>query len=408
MLERLFVHRYLLSSRSEAVVRIISRICIVGIGIGVLSLIVVVGIMNGFNDTIHARLLAVEPHLVVTGQDLDVVQNVVGVSGQSHLLDSQDVLVRTAEGLFSGAIAQGLTENSLTKMLNLLRDNEKMLSRQEFLDDFEIGEPLNLNANEIIMGIDLARSLGVLEGDEVLIVPPESLLLPAGEIPVFEKVRVRKFLSSRVAEIDSQFVYYVRGHSLNRLNHTLSRQTSIEVRLYETQRYEELAKLLRQKGLEVQTWAERNSALFYSLRMEKITMAVFLALGTLIACFAIVTVLVLLINQKRKEIGILVALGMSPRQVSRIFYFIGLSLSLLGMGGGLILGLAVCFYLIRFPVHLMPDFYYESRVPATINVWFVVTVTLGCFLVAWLATFFSTRSLVKYSSSSADALRPRH
>src|SRR5690606_32322480 len=129
----------------------------------------------------------------------------------------------------------------------------------------------------------------------------ESLLLPAGEIPTFEKVRVATILTSDIADIDSQMIFYDQTKGLRRLKKTASFETGIEVRLARPSEAAAWSKKLQETlgpEFEVATWGDRNSALFFALKMEKVAMSTFLSLSILITCFALFTVLIMLITQK--------------------------------------------------------------------------------------------------------------
>jgi lipoprotein-releasing system permease protein len=248
---------------------------------------------------------------------------------------------------------------------------------------------------EVSMGLDLAHSLGIFEGDEVSIVAPESLLLPPGEIPSFEKVIVKNILRTNVSDIDSQVLFYGRGSSLQKIQELAQVEKGIEVRFKNPDNYLPLMKSLKEKGYSVQSWVERNSALFYSLKLEKIVMGSFLGLTVLIASFSILSVLVLLVTQKRTDIGILISMGLSPLSARKVFTQLGIILSCIGLIGGLSLGLLVCWILKAYPLIQLPDIYYDRTIP--IHVDFVVVggilffSLIIAFIASWLPAYYSTR-----------------
>ena len=394
----LFFRRFLLSRRSGSVVRWVSMICISGVAVGVTALVMVISIMNGFNDAYRQRLLAVEPHLVVVAPPENVVSD---LRADSHLrvseFEVQDVLLRTVDGYFSGAVAKGISSEDLNFLLGQIAKNGiKNAARTEAAD---------IAPGQIVMGVDLARSLGVFEGDKVTVVAPEALLLPAGEVPRFERVTVSRILSTSVAEIDGKYLFYNRDNTFANLRASASLERGIEVRLPDPYEYGPIEKKLRGLGLKVESWVERNKALFFALRMEKLVMTTLLTLSTLIASFSIVTVLVLLLTQKRKEIGLLMALGLTPLKTSRLFFGLGLMLSVTGIGIGMVVGLSICFGLQEYPLNILPsDVYYDVSIPARVEPFFIAMILLFAGIIAAVSSWLPARFHTRFTP--AEGLRP--
>lgn len=389
--------KFLFSRRSGSLIRTISRLCIFGIGVGVFALIIVNSIMNGFHGAIRERLLKVEPHLVVKferrqqdGVDrrealLDSLRS--RQDTRAYLLEQQDVMIRTSEGIFSGAVAIGLDKEPLHKMLKdiggEMRENPVSMSQDS-------------NKGEIYVGKDLAYTLGLYEGDEVLIVPPESLLTPTGDIPVFEQALVRGIISTSVADIDAKNLYYIRGKSLARLRKSNSFSEGIEIRLKDPMNYSGLMSELTKDGWKVESWVDRNSTLFFALKVEKTVIAIFLALSTLIASFSIITVLTLLLAQKKREFGVLIALGISIKRARLIFSNVGLMLAGVGLGAGLILGTGISLILQKWPLDVLPDnIYYDTRITAQVDFTMVAFIFIGSIFVAFFSAWIAATQILK-------------
>lgn len=391
-----FFKHYLLSRRAGALIRTVAWLCMSGVGIGVMALIVVIGVMNGFNEAYKKRLLGVEPHLVVRFPDVKKIEDLENKSGfielknradlQVNVFENQDIIIRTADGLFSGAVAKGLDEKSIA---NLSKN------------------PLDLQEGDVALGIDLARSLGVFEGDRVTLIPPEALLLPEGEVPPFIKVRVRRLLSTNVPQVDEKAVFFRVGATMGVLRESLSRDVGIEVRLKDPENFEDLRKWIEVRGGVVQSWIDRNSSLFYALRMEKIAMGSFLGLSALIASFSIVTVLTLLLIQKRKDIGILMGIGLSPKKAKWLFVRVGLILSYFGIGAGIIFGVLICFVLDRFQIPILPDIYYDRTIPAKVEPLFIAAILLSSLMIAFVSSYLPASSITNEMPADAITLRRR-
>lgn len=402
--------RYFFSKRAGALVRSLARLCVIANFIGVMAFVLVLSIMNGFRDSQENKLLAVEPHLVMVGENSAETFLSFLASEQSSLkadhvteiapFERQDVIVRTVDGLFSGGVAKGLEPRYLSNMLVRAYESQNRDGLYE-VPKFDLG------VNEIVMGAELARNLGIFQGDEVVLVAPESLLLPAGEIPPFEKVRVVTILTSDIADIDSQMIFYDQTKSLSRLRKAASLDRGIEIRLKSPGDAESWKKILEEKlrGAEFSTWADRNSALFFALKMEKVAMSTFLSLSILITCFALFTVLIMLITQKRKDIGLMMALGMSRARTQRLFVSIGALLALSGMVLGLVAGIGIAWVLGHFSIPLLPDIYVDSRLPARVDWAQIGFICAGLVLLGLMAAWLPVRTGMQISPS--DALRGR-
>ncbi len=408
----LFRH-YLFSRRAGALVRTVAWLCIVGVGIGVMALVVVLSIMNGFNDAMKDRLLAVEPHLIVnipgTSTYEDVHKNPIysylaAQSGvQARILESQEIIVRTADSFFGGALARGVEPESLHTILNevkrAMNKNRKKGSTEVFepvqtpTEEGRADRPgeIQLGPGEVLIGVDLARSLAVFPGEKLTVIAPEALLLPAGEAPDFERVTIKGFLVTNIADIDSKMIFYPRATTFRHLADSSSREIGIEVRLPDADDYGTIKKELEAKGAKVTTWIDRNSSLFYALRMEKFAMGMFLGLSALIASFSIVTVLVLLLTQKRRDIGVLMSMGLSTAKTRRVFIQLGLLLSGIGLGGGLIAGTVICLVISTFPMNILPSIYYDTTIPARLDPYLIFCVVIVAAVVSVLSAYFPAR-----------------
>lgn len=420
MLELQFLKRFLLSPRAGSLVRTIAWLSIVSVAMGVMSLVVVVSVMNGFHESIRKRLLAAEPHLVIAldkrptqglGLKANLEDRLLAMGAEMDLIDRQDVVIRTAEGVFSGAEARGVESVALKRLLHAVDETNSISSKNSTVEvPLSSTIDAELLPGEIMMGAELARGLGLFEGDKVTVIAPEALLLPPGEVPRFERLTIKRLLTTNVADLDGKLFMYGRGRSLNGLGATASRRTEVEVWLPRA----ELARELKQsitaensdlKPTAVQTWEERNSALFQALRLEIFSIGLFLSLSTMIAGFSIVTVLLILITQKRKEIGLLMSIGLSRGKTRSLFTRLGMLLSSIGIFSGTILGVVICLTIDSVDTSILPEFYYDTTIPAKLNVGFVAAVVSLAMFLAFLASYIPSKRITEMEP--ADALRSR-
>lgn len=409
-----FFNKFLLSARAGSVVRRICWISLVGVTLSVMSLLVVMSIMNALNKNIRERTLAIEPHLYIEMlgpgkiESLELNPAIARLrenkSNILHVGEYQDIILRTVDGKFRGAHARGLSKEGMKFIFGQMQQFRFNRERIKNKSDNKKTEEwsLDLEPGEILMGRDLAAVLGVLEGDTLTALAPEGLLLPAGETPRFEKLKVRRIVSTDIADVDAQVIFYYSGESLYGLKNSSSRRIAAEVWLKDPfDALDVKEKLGSFPGIQIQTWQERNSAIFQSLRLEKMAIGLFLGLASLIAGLSMISVMGLLVTQKRQEIALLQTMGLSRTQVRSLFLKLGMILGGMGLMFGTILGGGISFYLEYYPLYVLPDIYYDSSIPALVDFkFFFYVVVIGGFI-AYLGSIISVRPVVEIEPSRA-------
>ena len=366
--------------------------------------------MNGFNRSIRKKLHSVEPHLVVVGKTDDLQTAEQRLKSEPDITFNyffrQDVILRTLDGRFAGGVAKGLAQNAV---YNFLNEAHKLQFKSQFVEALD-SEAAALSANEVAVGAELARDLNLFEGDEVLLIPPEVLINPRGEVTRFERMKVKTTFSTDISEVDSKLVLFEIKKTPLKFQSKASGEDGIEVFMRDPRLATDLqkklgAELTSESDARIETWADRNRALFFALRLEKAAMTTFLSLSILITCFSLITVLTMLISNKRKEIGLLMSIGFSRQRVSNLFLQLGLLLSGIGLFGGLGLGLLTSWLIEKYPLEILPDIYFDSSIPSEINYGFISIVTLFCFVIAFLAAYVPVQLYLQ--KSPAENLRLR-
>ncbi|MBC7465183.1 MAG: ABC transporter permease [Bdellovibrio sp.] len=398
LLSLLFIQKLILSPRSGALIRRITILSFIAIVISLTSFFIVLFVMNGMNLNIKKRIMALEPHLTTFQKPADdqMVKEMLG-EGDIIYFQNFDLILRTIDGQFRGAQATGYDEDGLKtwmthlhKMKGLQESNKFQSSAYD--DDFNT---LNLQANEVALGADLARSLGLLEGDEITLIPPETLLLSSLETPLFQKVTVRRIITTDLYDLDSKLVMFNLNKTLLSFSKTLSLKRGYHAWLSSVGRADSIKKDLAAKNILSETWQEKNSDLFFALLMEKTMIGVFLGLAGLIASSSILTVLALLLSQKKRDIAIIKTLGLSQEKTLWLFTKMGLWISCSAIVLGTVIGLSVSYYLQYNPVHLLPNIYYDSSLPALVDLSFVFGVLLISLLLAFLGSYLPARATLR-------------
>lgn len=387
--------RFFLSSRSGALIKRLSIISLTQIVLSLFAFVVVLSVMSGMNLSIAKRVNSLEPDLIVEMPEVKSIDQFKIQPIISRLLDDQyevdyvensDVILRTADGFYRGLVARGLSEKALQNIaqnLNTL-DHKTNPNPMDLTSEWRLDEMPG--EGEIILGYDTAQILNVFEGDWLTIIPPEALLLAQGEIPTLERVQVKKIISTRLSQLDSQLIWYVAGKSLTRLKNSPSRRLQASVKLKNPSDADQVKKTLSQfKDAKVATWKERNQAFFAALALEKFCIGFILMLAGVISSFSVVMALSLLINQKQKDWALLRALGFTLKGLQTLILKMGLWLSFVGVAAGVILGTLFSLMIQYFPPSVLPSIYYDSEIPAEVEPGFILLVTIVAMVICYWA-----------------------
>jgi lipoprotein-releasing system permease protein len=402
--------RYTHAKRRTHFISFISLTSMLGIALGVTALITVLSVMNGFEKELRQRILGMASHATVSEfgerlQDWEAVKQQVSrhervlavapyVSGETMLSVGQQV---------SGAVVRGI-----------IPDEEAGVS--DVLENIRRGDVGNLQAGSynIILGSELAYSLGVGLGDAVTVVSPQIMVGPTGLMP-----RLRRFTVIGVFEVGMYeydrgvaLVHMEDAAKLFRLDENVS---GIRLKLDDLFAAPRVARELSMTlpgDYRVQDWTRQHANFFRAVKTEKRVMFIILTLIIAVAAFNIASTLVMVVTDKQSDIAILRTLGASPRSIMVIFVIqgaiIGILGTLLGVAGGVALALNVEtlvpaieeFFNVQF---LAPDVYYISKLPSDLHWDDVITMTSVALVLSLLATLYPAWRAAR--TQPAEALR---
>jgi lipoprotein-releasing system permease protein len=258
----------------------------------------------------------------------------------------------------------------------------------------------------LVVGQELARSLRLHVGDEVDVVSPLGELGPSGPIPKTRPFRIAGIFYSGMYEFDMKMAYTTVADAQRFLN-VDDAIHGIEVKVRDAERAEPVARTLDEaigrEGVRVRAWQEVNRNLFGALQLEKLAMFITLGIAILVASFCVVGSLTLMVQEKRKEVGILKAMGATGAQVVAVFMAQGLMIGLLGAALGLGLGYVTCFAAEHFGLPLNPEVYYIDRLPVHVDSMEFVLVGVAAVIICLLATIYP--ALLGSRLRPIDALR---
>lgn len=387
--------RYLRSKKSNAFLSLITFLSIAGVAVGVATLIVILSVMDGFEGALKARLAQGEFHVLVTraGEDTDPyfempIEAVNKIYSLSPDIQSVNPVLSTEAILKAGKKVAGMSMRGVS-------ESHMSLLAKSLVEAAE--GPKVLSRDGLWLGKELAYQLNVLPGDKVQVISPTETEGPLESVPRLRSFRVDGVFESGLPEKDLHTVYA----SLEAVQEFLARPgkvNRVEVSVGDFERSERSGDLIRGElgpDYRVQDWNQLNAHLFASLRLERITMFVILAMIVMVASFNIVTSLRMTVVEKRKEIAILQAMGASDRQVGGIFLVQGAVIGNIGTLMGLALGLSVTFFLQNYPVVQLPDIFYDRSLPVKISPWFIAFIVCTAMAIVVFAAIVPARAAAK-------------
>ncbi len=341
--------RYLRAKRRQAVVGVITTISVIGVAAGVASLIVALAITNGMRRDLQERLLGSTAHvdLMRVAADgmrdwrplLDRVRAVPHVIAAAPGLYGQVLVSRQARS--GGALVEGIVPAEQEKVGDLLQSIRSGSAAELAPVAPQIAVPGGPPAiRPIVVGKDLAETLGAGVGDTVLVTSPQGELTPLGLVPRYQRFRVVGIFASGFYQYDSSYAF-VRLADAQALFSEPDLISVISFKLDDLYRAPEIGReiaVAAGKGFETTNWMEQNRELFRALREEQVVTFIVLALIVCVAALNILIALTMMVMEKTRDIAVLMSFGVRADQVRRIFLFQGLLISALGTVLGLVLG----------------------------------------------------------------------
>ena len=387
--------RYTLSGRHDRFVSFVSLISALGIALGVAALVVVMAVINGFQNELRGRILSVASHLEAVADAGDIAD---WRSVADSLIAHADVLAAAPnvnrQGLLSksgrvrGVLVRGVLpnrESEVSDLADYLRDDAT-------LDSLAPGE------FRALIGGDLASRLGLKVGDSVLLVAPQGQVTPAGILPRLKRFSIAAIFESGMHQYDSNimFIHIADAQTLFRMGESVS---TVRLRLNDVYDAPRVAIELKDKaqGFYLHDWTQSHQNLFRALAVEKRVMFIILSLIVAVAAFNIVSALVTMVRDKRGDIAILRTVGITPGGIVRIFMLQGAMIGIVGVGGGVLAGLflaanvdaLVSWLEMQLGFSLFPgDVYHLTQIPSEVDLGDVMRVGGLALFLSLAATLY--------------------
>ncbi len=392
--ERLLAFRYLRSRKRTGFVSVIAGFSFLGIMLGVATLIIVMSVMNGFKEELMGRILGLNGHLGVYpsfGPTLDnyedIQQKVAGVPNVVAVVpvvDGQAML--TTEAGQAGVMVRGMAQTDF-------------VGRELLMQHYQGAPLVGFEKNHVVLGWRLANKIGVRAGDKITFISPKANLTAFGSMPKMKSYTVLGTFDSGMSEYDSNFVFMPLQEAQkffglhNQVSHLEVFATNLQVS------QDVLEKTFDQLNgqADVYDWRHTNQAFFNAVEVERNVMFLILTLIIIVAAFNMISGLIMLVQDKAKDIAILRTMGMAKGAVQRVFLLAGLVVGFAGTLAGVLLGLVFCYnidaiknWLENLSGHELfsAEIYFLSHLPAKVELTEVCWVAGMSLVLAFLATLY--------------------
>ena len=401
--ERMVAFRYLRARRQEGFVSVIAIFSLLGIALGVATLIIVMSVMNGFRAELVGRILGLNGHLAIYGEgaqlkDFDAaaaaVRQVPGVTSATPLVEGQ--VMATGEGGAAGALVRGIRPDDI-RARKLIADHIVEGSLAEFEDD------------GVAIGDRLARRLGLGPGGRVTLIAPEGTDTAFGTMPRLKTYRIVALFDVGFYEYDNTFIYVplAAAQLFFRMPDSVS---DLEVFLADADSAGRTGQMIAAALMRLQPtglsrwghvrildWQHANSSIVNAVEIERNVMFLILTLIILVAAFNIISGMIMMVKDKGRDIAILRTMGASRGMVLRIFMLSGASIGVVGTLAGFALGvlftenIEAIRHVLQNVLHVnlfSAEIYFFTRIPAQLDEGEVASVVLMALLLSFLATLY--------------------
>jgi lipoprotein-releasing system permease protein len=394
--------RYLRAKRSEAFISLITLISILGVTISVTTLDIALSVTTGFENDLRTRILGFTPHVIVTsysgpvtdpGKLMESIRKAEGVVAAAPYVYVQAMV--SYGSAVTGVFIRGVEPERANDVVDVKRflksGSFAEMGKIHDVTTHEQGEERRVSLSGIVIGVELAKQLGLAEGSVVTVILPVGTPSSLGMVPRVKRFTVVGLFDSGMAEFDSSLIYMslADAQSLVGLKDAV---TGIEIRTDRIDQAHEIAARLANEVLkfpyEARDWMQMNRNVFVALKLEKLVYFLVLSLMLVVAGFSILATLIMVVMEKRKDIAILKSMGATDGSIARIFVYKGLVIGLFGAILGNAGGLGLSWLISKYKLPLPHGVFFVETVPVEIVPEYFAAVTLAAFVVCLCVTLY--------------------
>jgi lipoprotein-releasing system permease protein len=402
--EAFVAFRYLLARRKQAFISLISLISVIGLMVGVMAVLIALALMTGLQGELRDRIVGASAHIYVYKLPMEV--GITDLAAEVQKLKQVPRVTGVAPAVLGKGLLTAGDQQAFVSVKGIdpaveweVTDVRKAM-REGSLDAVHVG-PEEMDG--IVLGTDLATTLGVKVGDTVRLLSPDEIVTPIGAMPHRRAFKVAGIFSLGLFEFDSEYalVDLPVAERLFGRNKPDFLQVRVDDMYASTDVAADIVKRLGDHYA-TQDWKTMNKSLFSALWLEKMAIGITIGLIMTVAAVNIVASLVLLVMEKTRDIAILKTMGASTSGIRRIFMLQGLIIGLAGTLSGTVFGCLTIYVLDRFKlIHVPIDVYQISYVPFVLQPLDFATVVIAAVLVSFLATIYPARQASKLDPAQA-------
>ncbi len=409
-IEKSIAFRYMKARRKGNFISLITLISLIGVGLGVASLIVVLAVLAGFESNLKEKFLGITSHVVIMSvgggiadweERVETLKKLPGVKNAEPFVYGQ--ALASGPGGPSGVMIKGIDPEA-SGSGGQLSNMSLTPGGLEFLKD-----PGDFSYPPVILGRELSHQLNVYQYDEISVISPFGRVTPLGSrAPLTRIFQMAGSFHSGLFEYDSNMAYMSIPEAQSLMAMPEGEVSTIELLVddvYKAAEVKEAAlRALGEDSFWGRDWMQMNINLFAALKLEQAAMFLVLTLTIVVAAFNIVATLVMMVTEKKRDIAILKSMGATAKQIRRIFTIQGMSVGLLGTSGGLAVGVGLCIILRQYKfISLPPDIYMMDSLPVEMRPIHLILTVGVTLLISYLATIYPSRRAA--SLDPAEALR---
>ena len=389
-LEKEITFRYLKTRKKDGFLNIISIFSFIGISLGVAVLIIVMSVMNGFRSELINKIVGFNSHVTV-----EPYNNPIDIQKLNH----KDLNLISNELIFSNSGEAVVINKNFTKGLVLRGYSGKDFSKLSIVkqDNF-VGDPNNLEENNISIGKELSSDFNLKVGDKIMIMSSAGIQTIIGDLPKQQTFVVNSIFDSGLADFDRN-ISFINIKTLENFFNLNSKDKNLEIYLKDpTNIKKQKTKIQKIFNNDfVYTWSDMNSSLFSALKIERNVMFIILSLIIIVAAFNIISGLTILVKNKTREIAILKSIGVLNKSIIKIFFLVGVIIGTSATIFGIFLGIMFSLYIENlrsflsnvFNISLFPEeIYFLSKMPTEINLHSIFIISFCSIIITILVSIF--------------------
>ena len=389
-LEKEITFRYLKTRKKDGFLNIISIFSFIGISLGVAVLIIVMSVMNGFRSELINKIVGFNAHVTVKPYE-----NAIDIKK----LNNKNLKIISNELVFSNSGEAIVINKDYTKGLLLRGYKREDFSKLEIVKQNSfVGNPDDLNENNISIGKELSFDLNLNLGDKIMIMSPSGIQTIVGDLPKQQSFIINSIYDSGLAEFNKN-VAFININTLDVFFDLSKKDRNLEIYLKDPVNIEKLKEKIQLIFNEefVYSWADINSSLFSALKVERNVMFIILSLIIIVAAFNIISGLTILVKNKTREIAILKSIGVLNKSITKIFFLVGVIIGTSATFFGIFLGVMFSLYIEKirsflsdiFNISLFPEeIYFLNKMPSEIEPNSIFIISFCSIIITILVSIF--------------------